>query len=159
MIGVNGTGHKLIPSTNPKLDTPSVKKRNRRVKSGSKSNDSVDDSDGYEFVIVSLENKSWHFDASNSEDRECWVAAIEQQILSSLQSMESEKSKYKINSSVDETAIQSIRTVPGNKYCVDCDSPSIAMLYVAYNHILNNPMFQSNQILTGRPSTWVLSYV
>ena len=121
---MNGTEHKLIPSTNPKLDTPNVKKRNRRVKSSGKSNELVDDSDGNEFVIVSLENKSWHFDANNCEERESWVQAIEQQILSSLQSMESEKSKYKINSAVDDIAIQSIRTVPGNKYCVDCDSPS-----------------------------------
>ena len=122
---VNGAEHKLIPSTNPKLETPNSKKRNRRQKgSGSKSNDLVDDSDGYEFVVVSLENKSWHFDANNSEERNEWVTAIEQQILSSLQSLESEKSKYKINSSVDNSTIQSIRTVPGNKYCVDCDSPS-----------------------------------
>ncbi len=72
-----------------------------------------------------MDNKQWHFDAHNTEDRECWVSAIEQQILTSLQNMESDKSKYKNNSSVDAAAIQSIRTVPGNKHCVDCDSPSI----------------------------------
>lgn len=128
LCAANGSDHKLIPSTNPK-ETPSSKKRNRRAKSsGGKYNDSVDDSDGYEFIVVSLENKSWHFEAKASEERNEWVSAIEGQILSSLQSMESEKSKYKINSSVDDTAIQSIRTVPGNKYCVDCDSPSIDFL-------------------------------
>lgn len=43
------------------------------------------DSDGYEFLIVSLDNKQWHFEASNSEERDEWVSAIEQQILNSLQ--------------------------------------------------------------------------
>jgi hypothetical protein len=45
----------------------------------------VTDSDGYEFFIVSLDNKQWHFEAGNSEERDEWVSAIEQQILNSLQ--------------------------------------------------------------------------
>jgi Arf-GAP/GTPase/ANK repeat/PH domain-containing protein 1/3 len=45
----------------------------------------ITDSDGYEFFIVSLDNKQWHFEASNSEERDEWVSAIEQQILNSLQ--------------------------------------------------------------------------
>jgi Arf-GAP/GTPase/ANK repeat/PH domain-containing protein 1/3 len=45
----------------------------------------VTDSDGYEFFIVSLDNKQWHFEAGNSEERDEWVTAIEQQILNSLQ--------------------------------------------------------------------------
>ncbi len=53
----------------------------------------VPDSDGYEFMIVSLDNKTWHFEAPTVEEREEWVTAIEQQILSSLQSNESNKSK------------------------------------------------------------------
>lgn len=43
------------------------------------------DIDGYEFLIVSLDNKQWQFEANSSEDRDEWVAAIEQQILNSLQ--------------------------------------------------------------------------
>lgn len=43
------------------------------------------DTDGYEFLIVSLDNKQWQFEANSSEDRDEWVAAIEQQILNSLQ--------------------------------------------------------------------------
>lgn len=43
------------------------------------------DSDGYEFQIVSLDNKIWHFEAASVEEREEWVTAIEHQILSSLQ--------------------------------------------------------------------------
>lgn len=43
------------------------------------------DTDGFEFLIVSLDNKQWQFEANSSEDRDEWVAAIEQQILNSLQ--------------------------------------------------------------------------
>jgi len=45
----------------------------------------IADTDGYEFLIVSLDNKQWQFEANSSEDRDEWVAAIEQQILNSLQ--------------------------------------------------------------------------
>ncbi|XP_054162704.1 centaurin-gamma-1A-like [Oppia nitens] len=124
-LGNSNIDQKLMPITNPKSDLSSVKKRNRKAKSGGhKNSDLADDSDSYEFTIVSLENKHWYFEANSSEDRDSWVTAIEQQILSSLQNLESEKSKLKNGSSVDESAIQSIRTVPGNKYCVDCDSPN-----------------------------------
>ena len=34
---------------------------------------------------MSLDNKQWFFDAASAEERDEWVAAIEQQILSSLQ--------------------------------------------------------------------------
>lgn len=43
------------------------------------------DYDGYEFLIVSLDNKQWRFEAASIDERNEWVAAIEQQILSSLQ--------------------------------------------------------------------------
>jgi Arf-GAP with GTPase, ANK repeat and PH domain-containing protein 1/3/4/5/6/9/11 len=43
------------------------------------------DSDGVDFVILSIHNKQWHFEASSVEERDEWVAAIEQQILCSLQ--------------------------------------------------------------------------
>jgi hypothetical protein len=38
-----------------------------------------------DFVILSIHNKQWHFEASSVEERDEWVAAIEQQILCSLQ--------------------------------------------------------------------------
>nr|KAG5703773.1 hypothetical protein BaRGS_009571 [Batillaria attramentaria] len=44
-------------------DTPNVKKRHRRAKSGGVKNVDAgagDESDGYEFMIVSLDNKNWH---------------------------------------------------------------------------------------------------
>ena len=83
------------------------------------------DCDGYEFQIVSLDNKIWHFEAASVEEREEWVAAIEQQIRNSLQGNESSKSKSRMNSLVDAASIQSLRsTVIGNSHCADCDAPS-----------------------------------
>lgn len=106
-------------------NTPNVKKRHKRTKTGSAhKNDDGADSDGYEFIIVSLDNRQWHFEASSAQEREEWVSAIEQQILSSLQLNESRKSKGRTNSTSDAESILSIRSVRGNSKCADCDSPS-----------------------------------
>ncbi|XP_062548674.1 centaurin-gamma-1A [Armigeres subalbatus] len=117
-IGSDGNSSKLD------AQTPNVKKRHRRMKSsGVGKNNEYDDSDGFEFYIVSLDNKQWHFEASNSEERDEWVSVIEQEIFKSLQGIESSKSKP-LNPS-DIASMQSIRSrVPGNGYCVDCDSPN-----------------------------------
>ncbi|KAG1669938.1 Centaurin-gamma-1A [Nymphon striatum] len=110
--------------TNNRLDTPNVKKRHRRMKSGTKNLDNVDnaDSDGYEFVIVSLDNKQWHFEAPSTEEREIWVSSIEEQILNSLQGIQSSKSKSKVGNAVEASSIQAIRTILGNLHCADCDA-------------------------------------
>lgn len=115
-----------IPSTNPKYDPSNGKKRSRKTKNiNLKNTEGIgEDSDGNEFIIVSLDNKQWHFNANNNEEREEWISAIEQQILSSLQNSEYDKSKIHNINSVDDSTILSIRTVPGNKYCVDCNAPS-----------------------------------
>ncbi|XP_058452881.1 centaurin-gamma-1A isoform X2 [Malaya genurostris] len=117
-IGSDGNTSKLD------AQTPNVKKRHRRMKSsGVGKNNEYEDSDGFEFYIVSLDNKQWHFEASNSEERDEWVSVIEQEIFKSLQGIESSKSKP-LNPS-DIASMQSIRSrVPGNGYCVDCDSPN-----------------------------------
>lgn len=82
------------------------------------------DPDGFEFYIVSLDNKQWHFEAANSEERDEWVFIIEQEIFKSLQGNESLKPKTQ-NSGDVALLMQNIRTqVPGNGFCVDCDSPS-----------------------------------
>ncbi|XP_074039096.1 centaurin gamma 1A isoform X2 [Leptinotarsa decemlineata] len=105
-----------------KTETPNVKKRHRRVKSSGVKNSEYDDTEPNEFYIVSLDNKQWHFDASNPEERDEWVSAIEQQILNSLQSNETSKMK---SNPVEASTIQSIKArVPGNGFCVDCDAPN-----------------------------------
>lgn len=107
-----------------KMETPNVKKRHRRMKSSGVKNAEYEDADGYEFYIVSLDNKQWHFEAVSSEERDEWVTAIEQQILNSLQLNESSKTKRQ-NSSTEAATIQTIRSrVSGNAFCVDCDAAS-----------------------------------
>lgn len=81
---------------------------------GSKSTSTPDDS--FEFSIISLENKTWHFEASNSDDRDSWIAAIEQQILSSLQNSDGDK-----KNETDAFKMHCIKNkVSGNDACVDC---------------------------------------
>lgn len=81
------------------------------------------DSEAYEFFIVSLESKQWHFEASSSEERDEWVAVIEQEIFKSLQANISSKSKPV--SSSDLASMQMIKNrVAGNTNCVDCDAPA-----------------------------------
>jgi len=77
--------------------------------------------EGFEFVIVSLDNKQWHFEAANNEEREEWVQAIEKQILFSLQGNETNKLKAK---GVDNLTILTMKRIPGNNTCADCDSSS-----------------------------------
>lgn len=86
------------------------------------------DPEGYEFYIVSLEGKQWNFDATSVEERDEWVAAIEQQILNSLQLNESSKAKSNPNEAAAILAIKS--RVAGNGFCVDCDSPSTSFKFI-----------------------------
>lgn len=121
----NGDFNKLAVNANisSKIETPNVKKRHRRAKSGGlKSTDPSqgDDSDGYEFQIVSLHNKEWQFEATTHDERDEWVAAIEQQILASLQGNESSKKQ----STTDPAGILAIRNTRGNNLCADCGAAS-----------------------------------
>ncbi|XP_035025498.1 arf-GAP with GTPase, ANK repeat and PH domain-containing protein 3 isoform X2 [Hippoglossus stenolepis] len=80
--------------------------------------------DSFEFIIVSLTGQTWNFEASTYEERELWVQSIESQIFASLQSCESIKNKSRLGSQSDAMAIQSVRNVRGNSFCVDCDAPN-----------------------------------
>uniref|UniRef100_A0A915HLG1 Uncharacterized protein n=1 Tax=Romanomermis culicivorax TaxID=13658 RepID=A0A915HLG1_ROMCU len=108
-----------------KNETPHCKKKEKkhvRRSSNIKSAD-LDDSDNYEFVIVSINNKQWHFEADCCEERDQWVQAIEQQILCSLQS----NSSTKTNSSRmhgDRSSVQALKTISGNDKCADCGAPN-----------------------------------
>ncbi len=80
------------------------------------------DPDGFEFYIVSLDNKQWHFEAATTEERDEWVKIIEQEIFKSLQGNDSGKPKSQNSSDVAQL-MQNIKTqVAGNNFCVDCDS-------------------------------------
>nr|XP_046263288.1 arf-GAP with GTPase, ANK repeat and PH domain-containing protein 3 isoform X2 [Scatophagus argus] len=121
-------------ATSPKLEPPpsphANRKKHRRKKSTgitkpdglSAGNEEQEDS--FEFIIVSLTGQTWNFEASSYDERELWVQAIESQIFASLQSCESVKNKSRLGSQSDAMAIQSIRNVRGNSFCVDCDAPN-----------------------------------
>ncbi|XP_022529675.1 arf-GAP with GTPase, ANK repeat and PH domain-containing protein 3 isoform X2 [Astyanax mexicanus] len=124
-------------ATSPKLEPPpsphANRKKHRRKKStGITKPDGLsagnegkpEQEESFEFIIVSLTGQMWHFEASTYEERELWVQAIESQIFASLQSCESSKNKSRLGSQSDAVAIQSIRNVRGNSFCVDCDAPN-----------------------------------
>ncbi|XP_077304352.1 arf-GAP with GTPase, ANK repeat and PH domain-containing protein 1 isoform X1 [Lithobates pipiens] len=94
----------------------------RNVYSGNANTEEQEEN--FEFIIVSLTGQSWHFEATSYEERDSWVQAIESQILASLQSCESSKNKSRLTSQNEALALQSIRNLPGNSHCVDCDAPS-----------------------------------
>ncbi|KAH3701476.1 hypothetical protein DPMN_076465 [Dreissena polymorpha] len=120
----NGDFNKLQVNNNAissKIETPNVKKRHRRVKSAGIKDSGQGDDDDCEFVIVSLYNKQWHFEANTSEERDEWVNSIEQQILASLQGNESSGKKQ---STTDPAGILAIRNTRGNNACADCGAPA-----------------------------------
>nr|XP_033803112.1 arf-GAP with GTPase, ANK repeat and PH domain-containing protein 1 isoform X3 [Geotrypetes seraphini] len=120
----------ISSSTSPKLDPPpsphANRKKHRRKKSTSNfkadgiSGAAEEPEENFEFIIVSLTGQTWHFEATTYEERDAWVQAIESQILASLQSCESSKNKSRLTSQNEAMALQSIRNIRGNSYCVDC---------------------------------------
>ncbi|MBN3286019.1 AGAP3 protein, partial [Polyodon spathula] len=121
-------------TTSPKLEPPpsphaSRKKHRRKKSTGVTKPDgpmtgNEEQEESFEFNIVSLTGQMWHFEASTYDERESWVQTIESQIFASLQSCESSKNKSRLGSQSDAHAIQSIRNVRGNSFCVDCDGPN-----------------------------------
>ncbi|CAF1573018.1 unnamed protein product, partial [Adineta steineri] len=128
-----------ISTTAGKIETPNAKKRHRRLqqsntpnstnnsttsKSTSNTNGGDDDGDENVFIIVSLD-KQWFFEAQSNEERDEWVQAIEQQILFSLQNIESSKAaragKTGGATIADSASVQAIKHIPGNGFCADCD--------------------------------------
>uniref|UniRef100_A0AAR2K4P3 Arf-GAP with GTPase, ANK repeat and PH domain-containing protein 3 n=1 Tax=Pygocentrus nattereri TaxID=42514 RepID=A0AAR2K4P3_PYGNA len=130
LSGTPGMGGATSPKLEPPPSPHANRKKHRRKKSTgitkpdglSAGNEEQEES--FEFIIVSLTGQMWHFEASTYEERELWVQAIESQIFASLQSCESSKNKSRLGSQSDAVAIQSIRNVRGNSFCVDCDSPN-----------------------------------
>jgi Arf-GAP/GTPase/ANK repeat/PH domain-containing protein 1/3 len=69
-----------------------------------------------------LDNKQWHFEAANSEERDDWVTVIEQEIFKSLQGNESLKPKSHSSNDVALLMTNIKGKVAGNMFCVDCDA-------------------------------------
>uniref|UniRef100_A0A3B3D675 ArfGAP with GTPase domain, ankyrin repeat and PH domain 3 n=1 Tax=Oryzias melastigma TaxID=30732 RepID=A0A3B3D675_ORYME len=109
----------VAPTTSPKTNGLTKDRSALQLGIGS-----AEQEDSFEFVIVSLTGQTWNFEASTYEERELWVQLIESQIFASLQSCEVIKNKSRLGSQSDAVAIQSIRNVRGNSFCVDCDAPN-----------------------------------
>uniref|UniRef100_A0A6Q2ZGT8 ArfGAP with GTPase domain, ankyrin repeat and PH domain 2 n=1 Tax=Esox lucius TaxID=8010 RepID=A0A6Q2ZGT8_ESOLU len=102
-----------------------AKRRMWKLKSfGSLRNINKTDEENTDFIIVSSTGQTWHFEAQSLEERDAWVAAIENQILASLQSCESLRNKARRSSQSEAVAIQAIRNAKGNNLCVDCEAPN-----------------------------------
>ncbi|XP_072940121.1 centaurin-gamma-1A [Epargyreus clarus] len=112
-------------------DTPHVKKRHRRMKSSGVKKDGDEEGDtanSCEFTIVSLDGKRWRWvvgagstPAAAAAERDAWVAAVEAQILASLQGRTSRQpAPTGANSTGDVRATYYVRRVKGNDKCCDC---------------------------------------
>ncbi|KAG7307998.1 hypothetical protein JYU34_006627 [Plutella xylostella] len=122
----------MVGSTNGSdKDTPHVKKRHRRMKSSGVKNgdDDGESATSSEFTIVSLEGKRWRWEVGGAggaaaAERDAWVAAVEAQILASLQGRTSRQpAPTGANSTGDVRATYYIRRVRGNDKCCDCGAP------------------------------------
>uniref|UniRef100_A0A6Q2XNI7 Small monomeric GTPase n=1 Tax=Esox lucius TaxID=8010 RepID=A0A6Q2XNI7_ESOLU len=104
------------------------RKKKARKKSMNQRGDAAigqaEDEENTDFIIVSSTGQTWHFEAQSLEERDAWVAAIENQILASLQSCESLRNKARRSSQSEAVAIQAIRNAKGNNLCVDCEAPN-----------------------------------
>lgn len=108
---------------------------------------------GTHFTIVSLDSTEWRFEAESASERADWVAAIEEQILCSLQGLRSERQMKEQSSGgtpataatdsavpaaaaaaeccplADEESLSAIRRVAGNDCCADCRAPSESLCH------------------------------
>ncbi|XP_054581919.1 arf-GAP with GTPase, ANK repeat and PH domain-containing protein 3 isoform X3 [Eptesicus fuscus] len=128
------SGSAEVLGSSPKLEPPpsphSNRKKHRRKKSTgtprpdgpSSAAEEVEES--FEFVVVSLTGQTWHFEASTAEERELWVQSVQAQILASLQGCRSAKDKTRLGNQNTALAVQAVRTVRGNSFCIDCDAPN-----------------------------------
>ncbi|XP_023081225.1 arf-GAP with GTPase, ANK repeat and PH domain-containing protein 3 isoform X1 [Piliocolobus tephrosceles] len=132
--GGTASGPAEVLSSSPKLDPPpsphSNRKKHRRKKStgtprpDGPSSAAEEAEESFEFVVVSLTGQTWHFEASTAEERELWVQSVQAQILASLQGCRSAKDKARLGNQNTALAVQAVRTVRGNSFCIDCDAPN-----------------------------------
>ncbi|XP_024420222.3 arf-GAP with GTPase, ANK repeat and PH domain-containing protein 3 isoform X5 [Desmodus rotundus] len=128
------SGSAEVLSSSPKLEPPpsphSNRKKHRRKKStgtprpDGPSSAAEEAEESFEFVVVSLTGQTWHFEASTAEERELWVQSVQAQILASLQGCRSAKDKTRLGNQNTALAVQAVRTVRGNSFCIDCDAPN-----------------------------------
>uniref|UniRef100_A0A8C3YNS5 ArfGAP with GTPase domain, ankyrin repeat and PH domain 3 n=1 Tax=Catagonus wagneri TaxID=51154 RepID=A0A8C3YNS5_9CETA len=106
------------PGTSPRANGLALERSNTQLGAGAEAEES------FEFVVVSLTGQTWHFEASTAEERELWVQSVQAQILASLQGCRSAKDKTRLGNQNAALAVQAVRTVRGNSFCIDCDAPN-----------------------------------
>uniref|UniRef100_A0A8D2CP34 ArfGAP with GTPase domain, ankyrin repeat and PH domain 3 n=1 Tax=Sciurus vulgaris TaxID=55149 RepID=A0A8D2CP34_SCIVU len=106
------------PGTSPRANGLAMERSNTQLGGGTEAEES------FEFVVVSLTGQTWHFEASTAEERELWVQSVQAQILASLQGCRSAKDKTRLGNQNTALAVQAVRTVRGNGFCIDCDAPN-----------------------------------
>ncbi|KAM5303333.1 arf-GAP with GTPase, ANK repeat and PH domain-containing protein 3 isoform 3-T3 [Glossophaga mutica] len=106
------------PGTSPRANGLASERSSTQLGGGSEAEES------FEFVVVSLTGQTWHFEASTAEERELWVQSVQAQILASLQGCRSAKDKARLGNQNTALAVQAVRTVRGNSFCIDCDAPN-----------------------------------
>ncbi|KAM5205621.1 arf-GAP with GTPase, ANK repeat and PH domain-containing protein 3 isoform 6-T6 [Hipposideros larvatus] len=106
------------PGTSPRANGLALERSNTQLGGGTEAEES------FEFVVVSLTGQTWHFEASTAEERELWVQSVQAQILASLQACRSAKDKTRLGNQNTALAVQAVRTVRGNSFCIDCDAPN-----------------------------------
>ncbi|XP_063106814.1 arf-GAP with GTPase, ANK repeat and PH domain-containing protein 3 isoform X5 [Cavia porcellus] len=106
------------PGTSPRANGAPMERSNTQLGGGPEAEES------FEFVVVSLTGQTWHFEASTAEERELWVQSVQAQILASLQGCRSAKDKTRLGNQNAALAVQAVRTVRGNSFCIDCDAPN-----------------------------------
>ncbi|XP_066241381.1 arf-GAP with GTPase, ANK repeat and PH domain-containing protein 3 isoform X5 [Saccopteryx leptura] len=106
------------PGTSPRANGLALDRSNTQLGGGTEAEES------FEFVVVSLTGQTWHFEASTAEERELWVQSVQAQILASLQGCRSAKDKTRLGNQNTALAVQAVRTVRGNSFCIDCDAPN-----------------------------------
>ncbi|XP_032339012.1 arf-GAP with GTPase, ANK repeat and PH domain-containing protein 3 isoform X8 [Camelus ferus] len=106
------------PGTSPRANGLALERSSTQLGGGPEAEES------FEFVVVSLTGQTWHFEASTAEERELWVQSVQAQILASLQGCRSAKDKTRLGNQNAALAVQAVRTVRGNSFCIDCDAPN-----------------------------------
>ncbi|KJH50246.1 PH domain protein [Dictyocaulus viviparus] len=89
---------------------------NRRLGSAGKATDEDDEC----FEIITSDQKRWEFCVA-AEERDAWVAAIEEQIEKALQN---QMSKPSTRARGDREEVLALRQLPGNDRCADCGQTS-----------------------------------
>ncbi|XP_032499152.1 arf-GAP with GTPase, ANK repeat and PH domain-containing protein 3 isoform X2 [Phocoena sinus] len=106
------------PGASPRANGMALERSSAQLGGGTEAEES------FEFVVVSLTGQTWHFEASTAEERELWVQSVQAQILASLQGCRSAKDKTRLGNQNAALAVQAVRTVRGNSFCIDCDAPN-----------------------------------